>query len=162
VCFWGYDNSREITFMVDDTLLRTLQPGLGTDERSVLGAFDEFREKVLQLANKQYVAGPQNRYSISWATALPRQCFLICQFPASRRALYSSKGGNAAWLLTAIRSATIACAAFKSKVAWIGLSSRRLLNGSVAGAAVMRAIVPAGWRSEHGFDAVVGQRPTCN
>ncbi|MFM0441478.1 DUF1488 domain-containing protein [Paraburkholderia strydomiana] len=65
VCFWGYDNSREITFMVDDAMLRNLQPGLGTDERSVLGAFDEFREKVLEIANKQYVAGPQNRYSIS-------------------------------------------------------------------------------------------------
>jgi hypothetical protein len=65
VCFWGYDNSREITFMVDDAVLRNLQPGVGSDERSVLGAFDEFREKVLEIAKKQYVGGPQNRYSIS-------------------------------------------------------------------------------------------------
>ncbi|ORC45916.1 hypothetical protein B2G74_28505 [Burkholderia sp. A27] len=65
VCFWGYDNSREITFMVDDAMLRNLQPGVGSDERSVLGAFDELREKVLEIANKQYVAGPQNRYLIS-------------------------------------------------------------------------------------------------
>ena len=65
VCFWGYDNSREITFMVDDAMLRSLQPGVGSDERSVLGAFDELREKVLEIAKKQYVGGPQNRYSIS-------------------------------------------------------------------------------------------------
>jgi hypothetical protein len=32
-------------------------------------------------------------------------------------ALYTFKGGDAAWLVTAIRGATIACAAFKSKVA---------------------------------------------
>jgi hypothetical protein len=65
VCFWGDDNSREITFMVDDAMLRNLQPGVGSDERSVLGAFDRFREKVLEIAKKQYVGGPQNRYSIS-------------------------------------------------------------------------------------------------
>lgn len=65
VCFWGYDDSREITFMIDDAMLRNLQPGVGSDERSLLDAFDEFREKVLEIANRQYVGGPQNRYSIS-------------------------------------------------------------------------------------------------
>ena len=65
VCFWGYDDSREITFMIDDAMLRNLQPGVGSDERSVLGAFGELREKVLEIANRQYVGGPQNRYSIS-------------------------------------------------------------------------------------------------
>jgi hypothetical protein len=64
VCFWGYGNSREITFMADN-MLGNLQPGVGSDERSVLGAFDEFREKVLEIARKQYVGGPPNRYSIS-------------------------------------------------------------------------------------------------
>jgi hypothetical protein len=65
VCFWGYDNSREITFMVNDAVLRNLLPGVGSDERSLLDVFDEFREKVLEIAQKQYVAGPRNRYSIS-------------------------------------------------------------------------------------------------
>jgi hypothetical protein len=51
--------------MVDDAMLRNLQPGVGSDERSVLGAFGELREKVLEIANRQYVAGPQNRYLIS-------------------------------------------------------------------------------------------------
>jgi len=65
VVFWGYDNSREITFMVDDAMLRNLRPDVGTDEVSVLGAFDELREKVLEIARTQYVGGSQNRYSIS-------------------------------------------------------------------------------------------------
>ena len=65
VCFWGYDNSREITFLVDDAMLRNLQPGVGSDERSILGAFDQVREKILEIAKKLYVSGPQNRYSIS-------------------------------------------------------------------------------------------------
>jgi hypothetical protein len=65
VCFWGYDNSREITFLVDDAVIRNLQPGAGSDERSILGAFDQFREKLLEIARKRYVSGPQNRYSIS-------------------------------------------------------------------------------------------------
>ena len=65
VCFWGYDNSREITFQVDDAMLRNLQPDAGSDERSILGAFDQIREKLLEIARKQYVQGPQNRYTIS-------------------------------------------------------------------------------------------------
>lgn len=65
VCFWGYDNSREITFLVDDAILRNLQPGVGSDERSILGAFDQGREKILDIAKKLYVGGAQNRYSIS-------------------------------------------------------------------------------------------------
>lgn len=65
VCFWGYDNSREITFLVDDAILRNLQPGVGSDERSILGAFDQGRDKILDIAKKLYVGGAQNRYSIS-------------------------------------------------------------------------------------------------
>lgn len=65
VYFWGYDNSREITFQVDGAMIKSLRPDAGTDERSLLGAFDECRERLLEIARKQYVAGPQNRYSIS-------------------------------------------------------------------------------------------------
>src|SRR5579871_826779 len=34
VFFWGYDNSREISFMIDDAVLGSLQPGMESDERS--------------------------------------------------------------------------------------------------------------------------------
>jgi hypothetical protein len=65
VCFWGYDNSREITFQVDDAMLRSLQPDAGSDERSILAAFDQLRGKLLEIARKHYVDGPQNRYKLS-------------------------------------------------------------------------------------------------
>ncbi|MBU9180367.1 DUF1488 domain-containing protein [Burkholderia gladioli] len=65
VFFWGYDNSREISFMIDDAVLGSLQPGMESDERSVLVVFDKFREKVLEIAQSQYAPGPQNRYLIS-------------------------------------------------------------------------------------------------
>ncbi|GAB7536831.1 DUF1488 family protein [Burkholderia sp. 3C] len=65
VCFWGYDNSREISFMVDDAVLRSLQPDMGSDEHAMLVAFDAFRDTLLKIAQRQYVGGPQNRYLIS-------------------------------------------------------------------------------------------------
>jgi len=64
VFFWGYDGSREITFQADRGTLEGLQPALGFDERSFLLAFDEVREKLLEIAKRRYVRGPQNRYSI--------------------------------------------------------------------------------------------------
>jgi hypothetical protein len=64
VFFWGYDGSREITFEVDGATLKGLQPALGSDERSFLVAFDECRDKLVEIAKKRYVRGPQNRYAI--------------------------------------------------------------------------------------------------
>ena len=36
VCFWGYDNAREIDFAVDDATLTNLDPGMGSDEPALL------------------------------------------------------------------------------------------------------------------------------
>lgn len=65
VCFWGYDNSREIAFQVDDSVLSNLSPGMGLDESAVLAAFDLHHDHVLLLARNIYSGGPQNRYRIS-------------------------------------------------------------------------------------------------
>jgi hypothetical protein len=65
VCFWGYDNAREIAFTVNDTVLSNLSPGSGSDEPAVLAAFDQHREEILGLARGLYSGGPQNRYAIS-------------------------------------------------------------------------------------------------
>ncbi|WP_258181826.1 DUF1488 family protein [Burkholderia gladioli] len=54
-----------MSFMIDDAVLGSLQPGMESDERSVLVVFDKFREKVLEIAQSQYAPGPQNRYLIS-------------------------------------------------------------------------------------------------
>ncbi|MGF6599879.1 hypothetical protein P3T23_004613 [Paraburkholderia sp. GAS448] len=65
VVFWGYDNSREIAFQVDEAVLSNLSPGMGSDESSMLAAFDLHHDRVLLLARGVYSGGPQNRYRIS-------------------------------------------------------------------------------------------------
>ncbi|MGV2288099.1 DUF1488 domain-containing protein [Trinickia sp. YCB016] len=65
VCFWGYDNSREITFLVDDAMLAKLNSDMGSGEPALLAAFDRNRERILALARDLYTGGPQNRYTIS-------------------------------------------------------------------------------------------------
>ena len=65
VCFWGYDNSREITFLVDDTMLAKLNADMDSSEPALLAAFDRHRDRILGLARELYNGGPQNRYTIS-------------------------------------------------------------------------------------------------
>lgn len=65
VCFWGYDNAREIVFVVDDAMLTKLNPGTGSDESVLLDVFDRNRARIMGLARSLYKRGPQNRYSIS-------------------------------------------------------------------------------------------------
>ena len=65
VCFWGYDNSREIAFLVDDAMLTKLNPDMGSDEPAMLAAFDRNRDRILEQARILYNGGPQNRYTIS-------------------------------------------------------------------------------------------------
>ncbi|RDJ99287.1 DUF1488 domain-containing protein [Paraburkholderia lacunae] len=65
VCFWGYDNSREIAFLVDDAMLTKLNPDMGSDEHALLAAFDRNRDRILELARSLYSGGPQNRYTIA-------------------------------------------------------------------------------------------------
>lgn len=65
VCFWGYDNSREITFLVDEAMLAKLNSDTGSSESALLAAFDRNRERILALARDLYEGGPQIRYRIS-------------------------------------------------------------------------------------------------
>jgi len=65
VCFWGYDNSREITFLVDDAMLAKMDFDMGSGEPALLAAFDRNRDRILGLAKDLYKGGPQIRYTIS-------------------------------------------------------------------------------------------------
>ncbi|MPV65190.1 MULTISPECIES: DUF1488 domain-containing protein [Burkholderia] len=65
VCFWGYDNAREITFLVDDAMLAKLNSDMDSSEPALLAAFDRNRDRILGLARDLYKGGPQNRYMIS-------------------------------------------------------------------------------------------------
>jgi Protein of unknown function (DUF1488) len=64
VCFWGYDNAREIAFLVDDAMLTKMNPEMPSDESSLLATFDRHRDRILGLARSVYKGGPQNRYTI--------------------------------------------------------------------------------------------------
>jgi hypothetical protein len=65
VCFWGYDGSREISFLVGDSYLSTLDPQMSISEPAVLAAFDRYRDLILARAGTVYAGGPQNVYTIS-------------------------------------------------------------------------------------------------
>uniref|UniRef100_UPI0031392201 DUF1488 domain-containing protein n=2 Tax=Paraburkholderia sp. SG-MS1 TaxID=2023741 RepID=UPI0031392201 len=65
VCFWGYDNSREIAFLVDDRMLKKLNPDILADELALLAAFDSNRIQILEFARNLYNGGTQSRYTIS-------------------------------------------------------------------------------------------------
>lgn len=65
VCFWGYDNAREISFLVDDAMLTKLNLDCVSDESSLLATFDRNRDRILELARTLYKGGPRNRYTIS-------------------------------------------------------------------------------------------------
>ncbi len=64
VCFWGYDNAREITFIIDEAVLSAMSASMNSDESSVLAAFDRHRDQILTLARNLYSAGCQNKYTI--------------------------------------------------------------------------------------------------
>ncbi|EDZ99046.1 conserved hypothetical protein [Burkholderia sp. H160] len=64
VWFWGYDKAREITFFVEDRVLKHLDSALGTEEAEVLASFDRHRDEILKVAMTLYAEGPQTLYTL--------------------------------------------------------------------------------------------------
>ncbi|MBP0625029.1 DUF1488 domain-containing protein [Cupriavidus consociatus] len=62
VWFWGYDNAREISFLVDDRVLMNFDAALGSGEAGVLASFDRHRNEILKMAMALYAEGPQTLY----------------------------------------------------------------------------------------------------
>ncbi|MBP0633049.1 MULTISPECIES: DUF1488 domain-containing protein [unclassified Cupriavidus] len=62
VWFWGYDNAREISFLVDDRVLMNFDAALGSDEAGMLASFDRHRNEILKMAMALYAEGPQTLY----------------------------------------------------------------------------------------------------
>ena len=65
VCFWGYDNAREIAFLVDGQMLMKLNPGTRGEETDLLAAFDRSLDQIRELAKTLYKGDQQIRYVIS-------------------------------------------------------------------------------------------------
>ncbi len=64
VLFWGYDNAREITFLVEDRVLMNFDSDLGADEAGVLASFDRHRNEILEIAMALYAEGRQTLYTL--------------------------------------------------------------------------------------------------
>jgi hypothetical protein len=54
VRFWGYDSAMEASFFIEEEALRRIQPGVRSDESSLLRAFDLNRERIIATAAKVY------------------------------------------------------------------------------------------------------------
>ncbi|MDC7784729.1 DUF1488 domain-containing protein [Rhodoplanes sp. TEM] len=65
VGFWAHDSAMEAAFFVAEGLLRRLQPGMSTDEPSMLEAFDAHRDRIQAAAVKAYTRGGAGAYALS-------------------------------------------------------------------------------------------------
>lgn len=63
VCFWGYDQTIEVTFFVEIDALKRLCPKLNEAEAGYLQAFDSKRQKIEKVAGKMYENKKQRAFS---------------------------------------------------------------------------------------------------
>jgi hypothetical protein len=65
VCFWGYDNTIEVSFYVGVEALQRIRKGIGSAESEILVAFDAIVDNIHQVATKVYANNSrrQGRYS---------------------------------------------------------------------------------------------------
>ncbi|QET03944.1 DUF1488 domain-containing protein (plasmid) [Cupriavidus pauculus] len=64
VRFWGYDESREVSFQVSGVFLAHLAKDLSLDEERQLALFDRYREQIYGMAHEIYTDDPRNTYVI--------------------------------------------------------------------------------------------------
>lgn len=66
VCFWGYDNTREVAFQVPEHVLMHFgEESPSAEEADFLASFDRNRDEILLMAQDIYTAGSRNSYIIS-------------------------------------------------------------------------------------------------
>jgi hypothetical protein len=57
VCFWGYDQTIEVSFFVGMEALKRLCPDMSDAESGFLQAFDGARNRIHEVADKVYARG---------------------------------------------------------------------------------------------------------
>jgi hypothetical protein len=65
VRFWGYENAMEKSFLVDEEMLRRLQPGVRREEAALLDAFDMNQDLIHAAAKKAYGRGGKGFYLLT-------------------------------------------------------------------------------------------------
>jgi hypothetical protein len=64
VRFWGYDQSMEASFFVDEDALRRIEPDLESNANGFLRAFDLHRDLIYAVAANVYARGRRGSYNL--------------------------------------------------------------------------------------------------
>lgn len=64
VRFWGYDQTLEISFVVDEDALSKVSPETEADEAGFLNAFDSHRDRICAVAGKIYSRRSKASYTL--------------------------------------------------------------------------------------------------
>ena len=67
VRFWGYDNSIEVSFLVEGGALKKLCPDMSNVEAGFLEAFDNARSRIHEVAEKVYARSKRGSYAFCLA-----------------------------------------------------------------------------------------------
>lgn len=69
VLFWGYDNTLEVSFFLDTTALKKLDPEVADVEEAYLKAFASARDKIYEVADKVYSRGGGDQGTYAYVLA---------------------------------------------------------------------------------------------
>lgn len=64
VRFWGYDETREVSFQISGVFLSQLAQTFPRDEEGQLALFDQYRDQIYVLAQDIYADEPRKTYVI--------------------------------------------------------------------------------------------------
>ena len=64
VRFWGHDSAMEWSFFVSEGALKLLQPGVGSNEASLLLAFDSHQAAIHAAATRAYERKRKGSYEL--------------------------------------------------------------------------------------------------
>ena len=65
VCFWGYDDTMEVSFYVGAEALQRLREGVGAAEAELLAIYDAAIDKIHAVAAKVYAESTRGKGSYS-------------------------------------------------------------------------------------------------
>jgi hypothetical protein len=66
VRFWGYDQTFEISFFVEEEALSKVNPGTTADEAGFLNTFDDNRDRICKVAGNIYSRRRKASYVFSY------------------------------------------------------------------------------------------------
>lgn len=71
VCFWGYDETTEVSFFVEEGVLSRIDSKTTQDEAGFLSAFDAHRDWILKVAGVAHSRHRKNAHIIAVSDLTP-------------------------------------------------------------------------------------------